>query len=234
MRNSRRTAVPRIASMLCSAFVALALVADAGPARGQGLSLGVEGGATSSDMSVSDGSLDLDRTTGYRVAGVLRFGFAGPVGIQTGVGLAQKGAAVPTTGTGLQGDMDFNLSYVEVPLLLTASIPLPSPVSPRLFAGGQVGFESSCDMTTDISGVSGSVDCSSDQLGEAALATNGTTFDLVVGGGVDFSLAGPLTLTLDGRYDLGMSDISDVSDASAASLRNRAMTVSAGVLLSLP
>ena len=59
--------------------------------------------------------------------------------------------------------------------------------------------------------------------------------DVVFGGGLDFQLSGPLTLTLDGRYDLGMSDINDTADADPTTeVKNRSFSASAGILLSLP
>lgn len=225
----------RIATIACAAFVSLGLLAPSGPVRAQGLSLGVEAGATFADFSLSEGSADLDSQTGVRVAGVARYGFGGMFGIQTGVGLTQKGATVPAAETGLDGDLDFNLDYVEIPVLLTLDIPTgPAPVNPRLFAGPQVGFESACDVSADVGGISGSVDCDADALGENTLQTTSTDFSLVVGGGLDFGLGGPLALTLDGRYDLGLTDINDIQDATATEIKNRTFSISGGLLFRLP
>lgn len=82
----------RIATVLCAAFLAAGLLVGPSSAQAQGLALGVEGGATFADLDVSEGDADLGSQTGFRVAGVLRYGFGGPWGIQTGVGFSQKGA----------------------------------------------------------------------------------------------------------------------------------------------
>lgn len=222
-------------TVACAALVSVGLLAGPAPAQAQGLSLGVEGGATFADFSLSDGGAELDSQTGFRVAGVLRYGFGGMWGLQSGVGLTQKGATAPPSETGLTGDLDFNLGYVEIPLLLTLDIPTgPAPVNPRLFAGPQVGFESACDVSADISGVSESVECNADALGENTLDTKSTDVSLVFGGGLDFGLGGPVALTLDGRYDLGLTDINDIQDAGATEIKNRTFSISGGLLLRLP
>lgn len=222
----------RLATTACAALVSLGLLAGAGPAHAQGLSLGVEGGATFADLDVSDGDADLGSQTGFRVAGVARYGFGGMFGVQTGVGYSQKGAEDDTDPT---ATTNIDLSYIEVPVLLTLDIPTgPAPVSPRLFAGPQVSFESTCELGIESGGTSVNVDCDDPSVGEAALDTKSTDVSLVFGGGLDFGLGGPLSVTLDGRYDLGLTDINDVEDATAVEVKNRTFAVSAGLLLALP
>lgn len=235
MRDTRREAASRFASLACTLVAAAALLVHATPATAQGLAVGIEGGPTFSDMSVEDGSVDFDSRSGFRVAGVVRYGFGGSLGIESGVGLAQKGATAPPAETGLQQDLEFNLSYIELPLFLTAAIPTPGyPVTPRIFAGPQVSFESSCEIAATGDGVSTTVDCAAEELGESGLNTESTSFGLVFGGGLDFELGGPLSVTVDGRYDLGLSDINDVTDPDAAEITNRSFAVSGGLLLTLP
>lgn len=222
----------RFATAISSVFLAVALLAVAGPAQAQDLSLGAEAGVTFADFDVSEDDADLGSRTGFRVAGVLRYGFGGMWGIQTGVGYAQKGAedesAPDFTST-------FELAYIEIPAFLTLDIPTgPSPLNPRLFAGPQVSFESSCEISGEGEGVSATVDCDAEELGEFGFDTKSADFSLVFGGGLDFGLGGPLALTLDGRYDLGLTDINDIDEAAATEIKNRTFSVSGGVLLRLP
>lgn len=207
----------RKATMFCAAVLAVGLLALPHSVHAQGLAVGVEGGVTFSDLSVSDGaaSADLGSQTGYRVAGVLRYGFGGALGIQTGVGYATKGAE--------EGAASLDLAYFEVPMLLTLTIPTgPAPVvSPRLFAGPQASFETSCEL--------GDVDCASEDLADP-LDTKSTEYSLVVGGGLDFAFGGPVGLTVDGRYDLGLSDITE----DPTSVKNRSFSISAGLVFGLP
>jgi hypothetical protein len=225
----------RIATALCATAVAIGLVAGAGPAHAQGLAVGVEGGPTFSELHVSGASSQLSHRTGFRIAGVLRYGFGGLLGLETGVAMAQKGAVATPAQTGLTSDVNFNVNYVEVPLLLTLQIPTgPFPLHPRVFAGPQVGFKNTCNLSGTISGVSASVDCGGGTLGTSSLQTKSTDFGLVFGGGADYALGGPLALILDGRYDLGLSDINDLGTTTGSSTTNRSFTISGGLLLRVP
>ncbi len=221
---------------LCAALVSLGLVAGSTAGRAQGLAVGVEGGATFSTVHLgqSPTGVDLSNRTGLRMSGVLRYGFAGPFGLQTGLSLTQKGADLTdTSGSGLTESIHVN--YVQVPLLLTLQIPTgPSPVHPRLFAGPEVGFQSKCTITGSASGISASVDCNSTTLGQAALDTKKTTFGLTFGGGLDFPIGGPLAITVDGRYELGLTDINNQNTSGNDSVKNRTFAVSGGLLVSLP
>lgn len=222
----------RFATVVVAVLVSVGLLAGTSPAQAQGLSLGVEGGVTFADLSVSDGGADLGSQTGFRVAGVARYGFGGAFGIQTGVGLSQKGAEDDTDPA---ATVDVDLSYIEVPLLLTLDIPTgPAPVNPRIFAGPQVSFETTCELGVEGGGTSATFDCGDQSLGEMAFDTKGTDVGLVFGGGLDFGLGGPVALTVDGRYDLGLTDINDIADPNPAEVKNRTFSASAGLLIRLP
>lgn len=220
----------RFSTVLVAVFVSLGLMAGSSPAQAQGLALGAEAGATFADFDASEGDADLGSRTGFRVAGVLRYGFGGVWGVQTGVGYAQKGAedeSLPDVTSTIE------LAYIEIPAFLTLDIPTgPSPLNPRLFAGPQISFESSCEISSEGEGVSATVDCDAEELG--AFDTKSADFSLVFGGGLDFGLGGPLALTLDGRYDLGLTDINDIEGAESVEIKNRTFAISGGVLLRLP
>jgi hypothetical protein len=221
----------RTATGLCAAVLTFGLVAMATPVEAQGLAVGVEGGATFSNFSVSGSTVNLSNRTGLRLAGVVRYGF-GLLGLESGLVMAQKGAVEPASVTGLSSDLAFHVNYIEVPLLLTLQIPTgPAPIHPRVFAGPQVGFQNTCSLSASITGVTGSVACDSPTFGTTSL-TNSTDFGLVFGGGLDFPLGGPLALTVDGRYDLGLSNINGVS--GTGSMKNRSFTVSGGILFAVP
>jgi len=223
----------RLVTVMCAAVLAFGLAFTARPIQAQSIALGVEGGATFSKFHVGNTTSDvsLNNQTGLRIAGVLRVGLGGLLGLESGVGLTQKGATAPPSETGLTTDVDFNVDYVTVPLLLTLGIPTgPSPVHPRLFAGPQVGFQSNCSVSVQDATGSASTDCDASNL----IQTNNTDFGLVFGGGLDFGLGGPLALTVDGRYELGLTDINDTPDPSPSTIRNRSFVVSGGLLFRLP
>ncbi|HKK27162.1 MAG TPA: porin family protein [Gemmatimonadota bacterium] len=217
----------RFATVICAVVLALGLAFTARPAQAQSIGIGVQGGASFSDFNVSDPSVDLSSRTGYRIAGVVRIGLGGVLGLESGVGLVQKGSVEPASSSGLTSDLNYNVDYIDIPLLLTLSIPTgPAPIHPRLFAGPQANFQSSCS----ISFSSASTDCTDSN----GLATKSTTWGLVFGGGLDFPVGGPLALTVDGRYELGLTDINDTTDPNATSVKNRSFVISGGLLLTLP
>lgn len=214
----------------------LALFFAVQPLDAQGLGIGVEAGLNVSDLSVDtdvDGT-QFDAETGFRAGGVLRYDFAPVIGIQTGASYSQKGAAFSNDiGT----SQEIELEYVEVPLLLQLNIPTgPAPVNPRLFAGGTLNFEIACDQMVSSATVDGSGQCSAEELGDFAFDTKSTDIGFLFGGGLDFP-AGPGALTVDVRFDLGLSDINDVAEDAVgdpAELKNRNFQATAGYVVSLP
>lgn len=213
---------------LVSALVALVVLAPS--AAGQGLDIGAEAGINVSDLTVEDdeGNTETETRTGLRVGAVLRWGFSPLLGLQTGGYYSEKGATAVEAGT----DLGIDLAYVEVPLLLTVSIPTgPSPLTPRLYAGPQVAFETSCELAGSSGPFSVSSSCE-DAVDEGiGLDPASTDLSVVLGGGLDLS-AGPGALTVDARYDLGLSDINEFEGTEG--LKNRAFSVSAGYLIGLP
>lgn len=226
----------RLATGLFAAAVGLALVAAPRPVHAQGLTLGVEGGATFSDINVGDNSLNFSNRTGYRIAGIVRYDFGPLFGIESGVSLTQKGGTLPPSESGLSNDLSFNLTYVEIPAMLTLRIPTgPAPVTPRFFAGPTLGFESTCDVSTTVQGISGTVDCAAQALGGGGFDTKSTTLGLEFGGGLDIALGGPFAMTVDGRYGLGLTDINNsTTQTNPTSIKNRYFAVSGGLLFRLP
>jgi opacity protein-like surface antigen len=226
----------RFATGILSAALALALSAAGRPAHAQGLALGVEGGVNFARVHLSPVQTGetINNRTGVRIAGVLRYDFAGPFGLQTGVAWSQNGAkATDASGSGFEEKV--HIDYFQVPLFLTLTIPTgPSPVHPRLFAGPQVGFQSRCNIAATDGTTTVSAACDSPSLGEGGLPTKKTTFGLVFGGGLDFDVGGPVALTVDGRYELGLNDINDSSAASDPSIKNRAFSISGGLLVHVP
>ena len=127
----------------------------------------------------------------------------GPMfGLRSGTSYSQKGASAPDGAGGLAATLD--LAYLEVPLLVSVHIPTgPSPVMPRLYAGGSANFELSCDQV-----VEGEQEFSQ-SCEDAGLSTESTDFGLLFGGGLDVR-AGPGAFTVDARQDLGLTDIAGV------------------------
>lgn len=216
------------------ALLCFAVFAGAAPLSAQGLRIGGEGGVNLADLGLEpDDGLETDTRVGILLGGILgyEFGPEGVFGVRTGAYYAQKGATLAVTGT--TDEVDFELDYLEVPLLLTAKVPTRgSPVQPRAYAGGVAGFELSCTASGSIDGVTVDADCDAPALGENAVDTKSVDFGLLFGAGVDIA-AGPGALTLDGRYALGLTDIND-TEVDDTEVKNRALGFTAGYSVSVP
>lgn len=191
-------------------------------ARGQCsecLTIGVKGGLNVSTLSVDDPSnpdLEFDSQTDFLAGAFLQCGGIGWFTLQGEVLYSQNGAK--TKGEDPAAQIDLN--YLRVPVLLMARLASrESPMYPILYAGPQLAFETRCQITGQVDGVSSSFACDSEELDEP-LETNNVEFGLVFGGGFEV-LFSRLTMQLDARYNLGLTNLNGGTDASTVSVKNR-------------
>jgi hypothetical protein len=104
-------------------------------------------------------------------------------------------------------------SYIEVPVLAKIYVVPEGPVRPILFAGPAIGFMLSAEEVYD-----GESEDISDEV-------TGTDFGVVFGGGLEFK-AGRAVLTLDVRYDMGLTDV-EASDE--LQVKNKTVSVMIGL-----
>jgi hypothetical protein len=177
--------------------------------------VGVKGGFISAELSADDFG-DSDSRSGFGAGAFLQVMVAPSFSIQPEALYLSKG------GSGSIEDFDttLKLNYLQVPVLVQYHLPTPGPVSPRLFAGPSVAFEVGCDVEATSGAISVEGSCE-----DADINTKSADFGVVFGGGVDISTGG-IVLTLDGRYDLGVTNLDDSPDADA---KNRAWEFFAGV-----
>ena len=103
------------------------------------------------------------------------------------------------------------LDYVDVPAYLRVMIPTPG-VTPYAYAGPQFSFETRCR--------AGSSAC-------PATDRPKTTYAAVIGGGVRFR--GRRSLSLEGRYLYGLTDLELGAVTSAESYKTRSFLILAGL-----
>jgi hypothetical protein len=130
----------------------------------------------------------------------------------------QKGAKFSEGGE----EVKAKVSYFEFLLPLTLTIPTEGTVTPRLYAGPALGFESSCKLSGEEGGVSVDVDCST-----AGVQSKSTDFGIFFGGGLDLA-AGPGEIMFDVLYNLGLSNVNDTPGATQYELKNRNIQVLVG------
>lgn len=217
-RITRRLAtLAALATLVGSALVTTPAIAQSGASAP--LRLGILLGANSATIGGSDAE-DADRRTGL-VGGVyLVKSIASGLSLRPELLYSQKGAkgTVLDDEMGGSADVTFELSYIDVPVLLQLDLGSGGAARPHLYAGPSFGFKSGCTLKGKEGPVEVSLDCDDD-------AFELKSFDLggVVGGGVGFGL-GALQGTIGARYQHGFSDL-----ASDAKVQNRVVSVYASL-----
>jgi len=174
----------------------------------QGISFGVKGGVNYTSLSGDDVPDGLSWKLGFGGGVVAALNVMDMFVIQPEVLYTMKGGEDPDL------EYSFDLTYVEVPVLLKYSVPMEGMISPNFFVGPSLGILMSAELDE--------VDVKDD------LKT--MDFGVVVGAGVDFDM-GTGKVTLDGRYTLGLMSIDD-SEAEQ-DWKNGAISVMIGYMFGM-
>ena len=185
-------------------------MAGAQQAEAQQNMVGVKGGFIAAELS---GDLEND------FASRSGFGFGAFLQVMVGPSFSiQPEALYLAKGGSEDGGDEVKVNYLQIPVLVQYHLPA-AVVSPRIFAGPSIAFETGCDIEV------GSV---SDSCGAFDVDTKSADFGLVFGAGVDIP-AGGVVVTLDGRYDLGVTNVAEEVEGSEFEIKNRAWEFFAGV-----
>lgn len=205
-----------IRQALVAAIVLVMLMAGGVEAQTIGFKLGPSFSTLSTDGDGDPGTL-----TKFTGGGFIRFGF-NRFAVQPELMYVTKGAQETVTEDGESIDVDLELDYVEIPVLLVLEIPAAS-VSPFLYAGPAFAFEVGCSFSLTGGGVSLSADC--DDVDEEDSGDR-KKFDIgaMIGGGLAIPM-GPGAITLEGRYNFGLRNLADSDEGT---LRNRSGAVLVG------
>lgn len=179
-------------------FLAVVLVAGASVANAQGPAIGVKGDLNISSLAVDNA--DEEKTRLGANAGIfLRTMPDEPLGLQVELLYSAKGANATYSGFFglLDQNVDFNLNYVELPVLV--SFRAAGIVDFQL--GGYAGYLLNARVST-----SGDLGSASDELDK----DNFRSVDFGIAGGVGFN-AGPAQIGL--RYHHGLTKVTN-SDAT--------------------
>ena len=185
----------------------------------QGL-VGVAGGVVIADVHASaEQEIEGKETrTGAGFGVFYRAKLAPSISVQPEVWYLTKGFEADDEDVSGQ----FTLNYVQVPVLVQYHLS-QGPVSPRVFAGPALAFESGCKISGSDGSVEVEVDCE-----DLDIATKSTDFSTVFGVGADVRANG-FVITGDVRYDLGLSNIDD--SGADGSIKNRAWGMFLGAAL---
>lgn len=182
----------------------------------QAMDLGINGGFTFSSLYGSD-IADCGWRQGMCVGVSTEYSIIGLVAIQPELLYVQKGAQCdvdPFTGTDIGETYTVKLDYVELPVLAAMSVPLPSLVKPRVFAGPYVAYNLKAQGSFE-TGSSTDLDFIK-PLDYGAVVGVGTDLDFILA-----------KVMLDGRYTFSLASIHEDGD----DVKNRTITVMLGLLL---
>ena len=221
--NGDRRGIRIVAVLLTAVCLGIVLPSAAGA---QEVTLGVKGGINVSKLTVDDPSdpdFGFDSRTDFQVGVFAEFALGPKFAIQPEVYYSKNGADARSGDP----DVKLGLDYIRVPVLLMARLSSrESLMYPILYAGPQVAFETACSVSGSTDAASVSVDCDDPSL-DGGLRTKGTDFGLVFGGGFEM-LFSRLTVQLDARYNLGLTNLNDTPDSGEVSARSRGWSFLAG------
>ena len=183
----------------------LLFVSATSMAFAQEFAIGIKGGPNFANIDADKSLADnYDSRTGFHLGAFVQYR-GERVGIQPEILFSQQGSTLKYSGS---PDVKSNFSYVNIPVV----VKLYTIAGINLQVGPQIGFLTTADVNDqDVK----------DELKK-------TDFSLVMGVGWDL----PFGLTIDGRYNLGLSDINDSvgqgSGASVGTIKNQVWQISVG------
>jgi opacity protein-like surface antigen len=172
---------------IIAAVLAAALSAGVSAQEPGSSCIGVKGGLNYTKVR-GDEVEGVNYLTGYAFGAFYRYQVAERFAVSPEVLYSVKGAKEKDT------DNKYELSYVEIPLLLRLIFPTSSVATPAVYAGPYIGFL----MSAEYEGI------------DVKDTTAGTDYGVVFGAGADIELGGGgKTINIDVRYSLGLADLND-------------------------
>jgi len=164
---------------------------------------GIKGGVNYATFNDAE-NFNAEYKAGVLLGAYMKFNVpASPMAIQPEVLYAQYGAADEDS------DVQFNVNYVQIPVLLKFSFDSPG-AKPNVFFGPYVGFNTKAEVKNETVGFNLEDDA------------NSTTYGVVVGAGIDVS-----KIRLGLRYTAGLSNVAN--DDFDSSAKNGALALTVGV-----
>ena len=170
--------------------------------------LGVKGGLNIANVQTD---IDTDGKTGFHAGAFATWKF-GRMGIQPELIFSKQGFAFNSQSTNLDIETDFNISYINVPIILKVYF----VKGVNLQVGPHIGFAIKSELETTAAGNSITIDIKDD--------IRDTDLSLAMGAGIDL----PFGLNLSARYNLGLSNIAVENSIDGGETRNRVFQVSVG------
>lgn len=178
-------------------FVALLAGPVAGPAVAADWTLGFKGGVALAELGGDDLISDVTGTrTGFVGGAFAQADVSKHFGVRLEGLYHMKGAEVEEFGV----TVGVNLDYVEFPVLLVGRVPASESATFSAFAGPVLGFNTSAKAKASFGFIS-----ASESIDEYIAPFE---FGLAFGLGTSFGV-GSVIVSLDGRYQMGLTNIDD-------------------------
>lgn len=170
------------------------------------VAVGIKGGPNFANINTdASAGENYKNRTGFHAGAFTLFKFT-KVGIQPEILFSQQGSTVKFNSQ----DIEQNYSYINIPVMLK----LYTVAGINLQAGPQFGFVSKAEVESTVNSIKTTTDVK-DEL-------KGSDLSLALGAGWDL----PFGLTIDARYNLGLSKINDNNNSPDA--KNQVFQVSLG------
>ncbi|MET0945253.1 MAG: porin family protein [Flavobacterium sp.] len=185
----------------------------------QEVKFGVKGGLNLSNFSGDTEGIDFKSRVGFNVGGFVEIKLSDQLAIQPELLYSTQGAKVDNFGVELEGnfytaDVQFNLSYINIPVMFKYYIVEKFNIE----AGPQIGFLTSAKTKTTVQGFSGSDEQDVKDSFESI------DFGLNLGAGYDFTEH----FSANARYNLGLANIAKTEPGDDSKLHNGVFSLSVG------
>jgi len=178
----------------------------------QGFSLGVKGGLfTANTTGVPLGLNNTSFKNGFAGGVSLGYAFNDYFSLQPEVLYVMKGLDGVVSNRFAAAKFTGAYDYVEMPILAKLTLAAKSRVSPYVFFGPSLGINVKADI--QIEWAASRFDEASTETRDYSSVTNSMEVCLVFGAGLNVAV-GRGAITLDGRFDLGLSNVTKGGDLS--------------------
>jgi hypothetical protein len=202
-----RNAMRRVT--FCIAMLLVVLAFGVSPLSAESIMVGVKGGGSFANLG--GGDVYNNSITDGGTGGVFaRYALTGIVGVEPEVLFVTKGAKYEAEG--LKAEQKIN--YIEIPLLVRATLPNESRIKPSLFAGPAIGMLRLNKITNG-----GNIDIKD--------ATRSIDISGVAGAGIEY-LVGKGSVLIDARYEMGLTTIMKKSGGERKDVKNRVISIMVG------
>lgn len=181
-----------------------------------GVKAGIKGGITLANIkSVPETFEGYKWETKMGLAGgvFMEIGLPGRFSIQPEVLYVQKGAKITVSEGEITATLKANIDYIEIPLLLKYNLVSGGLTTPSVYVGPYFGFNTKAEFAISVTGQPEQKEDIKDDIKD-------TEFGVTFGLGLTQKL-GVAKLTLDARYDLGISNIIEPTVEVPSSIKTR-------------